>query len=89
MAYGICDAICSFSFGFVIKVVGRVPIFIFGTIVNAIVIVIFFTWSPNPDQAYMFYILAALWGVADAVWQTQINGEWDYADDILGDVRGN
>ena len=22
----------------------------------------------------MFYILAGLWGVADAVWQTQING---------------
>lgn len=76
IVYGVCDAICSFSFGYVIKLVGRVPIFIFGAIINAIVIVILFTWAPNPEEAYVFYILSGLWGVADAVWQTQINGEF-------------
>jgi len=30
---------------------------------------------PNPDQEYMFYIFAALWGMGDAVIQTQINGK--------------
>ena len=75
MAYGATDALCSFSFGFIIKQVGRVPIFLFGMLINGIVIVVLFTWSPHPDQAYVFYILAALWGMADAVWQTQINGE--------------
>ena len=75
IAYGICDAICSFSFGFVIKVVGRVPIFLFGAVVNTAVVVVLFQWAPNPDQAWVFYVLAGLWGVADAVWQTQINGE--------------
>ncbi len=75
MAYGACDAICSFSFGFLIKHVGRAPIFIGGTVFNAIVIVVLFAWSPNPDEAYLFYLLAAMWGIADAVWQTQINGE--------------
>ncbi|TRY61495.1 hypothetical protein TCAL_05719 [Tigriopus californicus] len=73
IAYGVSDAVCSFSFGFLIKKVGRVPIFLFGTLVNIVVIVVFFTWSPNPEEQYVFYILAALWGVADAVWQTQIN----------------
>ena len=72
--FGVCDAFCSFSFGFIIKFVGRVPIFIFGAIVNIIVVTILFTWAPNPEEAYVFYLLAALWGVADAVWQTQING---------------
>ena len=75
MAYGATDALCSFSFGFIIKHVGRVPIFVFGMLINAAVIVVLFTWSPHPKQAYLFYILAALWGMADAVWQTQINGE--------------
>ena len=51
------------------------PIFLFGALVNVVVIVIFFTWAPNPEESYIFYILAALWGVADAVWQTQINGK--------------
>ena len=77
IAYGICDAICSFSFGFVIKVVGRVPIFLFGAVVNTAVVVVLFQWAPNPDQAWVFYVLAGLWGVADAVWQTQINGEFN------------
>ena len=53
----------------------RVPIFLGGTLVNFIVVIVLFTWSPNPEEAYLFYILAGLWGVADAVWQTQINGK--------------
>ena len=75
MAYGATDALCSFSFGFVIRHVGRAPIFVFGMLINAAVIVVLFTWAPHPEQAYLFYVLAALWGMADAVWQTQINGE--------------
>ncbi len=74
IVYGICDAICSFSFGFFIKYVGRVPIFIFGAIVNLGVVAALYTWEPNPKEAHLFFILAGLWGVADAVWQTQING---------------
>lgn len=32
-------------------------------------------WVPDPDRVYLFYIFAALWGMGDAVIQTQINGE--------------
>lgn len=31
-------------------------------------------WKPQQDPQYMFYILAGLWGIGDAVIQTQING---------------
>merc|ERR1711997_14707 len=34
---------------------------------------ILWTWTPNPDQSYVFFFIAALWGAGDAVWQTQIN----------------
>jgi hypothetical protein len=54
--------------------VGRIPIFLFGAILNIVVIVVLFDWMPNPNEAYVFFILAGLWGVSDAVWQTQING---------------
>ena len=75
VAYGVCDAVCSFAFGYIIKLVGRVPIFLLGAVVNVAVVITFFVWSPNPEEPIMFYALAGLWGVADAVWQTQINGE--------------
>ncbi|XP_043230217.1 UNC93-like protein isoform X2 [Amphibalanus amphitrite] len=73
ITYGVCDAICSFSFGFVIKRIGRVPIFVFGALINYGVIIAFIHWMPRPDESHVFFLLAAAWGIADAVWQTQIN----------------
>ncbi len=32
-----------------------------------------FLWKPSENQIYILFILAGLWGLADAVWQTQIN----------------
>lgn len=32
-------------------------------------------WVPDPERVYLFYIFAALWGMGDAVIQTQINGK--------------
>jgi len=73
ITYGVFDAICSISFGVLIKYTGRVPIFVGGALINIVVIAVFFNWTPNPHQAYVFFMMGALWGVADAVWQTQIN----------------
>ena len=32
-----------------------------------------FIWKPSEDQMVVLFVLAGLWGLADAVWQTQIN----------------
>lgn len=74
ITYGIMDAAFSFAFGYLIKKIGRIPIFCLGGIINFVVMIVLFQWVPNPNQGYIFFILAGLWGVADAVWQTQING---------------
>jgi hypothetical protein len=34
-----------------------------------------FLWKPNLDQKIVLFVIAGLWGVADAIWQTQINGK--------------
>lgn len=31
-------------------------------------------WGPNKEDIIIFYVIAGLWGVGDAVIQTQING---------------
>ena len=36
--------------------------------------VAFLLWQPDPNMKYMFYVFAGLWGLGDAVIQTQING---------------
>ena len=83
ITYGVVDAICSATFGNFIQYVGRVPIFLGGAFLNIICLVILWTWTPNPDQSYVFFFIAALWGAGDAVWQTQINGEFLTANFFL------
>lgn len=73
IVFGIFDAFFSFLSGYIIKLVGRIPIFIFGALMNYVVIIIMLTWTPKVSEVYVVYILAALWGLGDAVWQTQIN----------------
>jgi len=73
ICYGIFDAIASVSFGFVIKVIGRVPIFFLGATINVAVLITLFFWTPTADTWIVVYVLAALWGIGDAIWQTQIN----------------
>ncbi|XP_050733417.1 protein unc-93 homolog A-like isoform X2 [Eriocheir sinensis] len=73
ICYGVCDAICSITFSPLVKVVGRVPIFIMGALINIGIIIALIYWRPHPDDMVIFFVLAGLWGVADAVWQTQIN----------------
>ncbi|XP_066987255.1 UNC93-like protein [Macrobrachium rosenbergii] len=73
ICYGVCDAICSVSFSPLVKVIGRVPIFTMGAIINLCIIIALRYWIPHPDDILVFFVVAALWGVSDAVWQTQIN----------------
>ena len=42
--------------------------------VNASLICLLLLWSPSSEHQALFFVIPALWGVADAVWQTQING---------------
>ncbi|CAL4114148.1 unnamed protein product [Meganyctiphanes norvegica] len=73
ITYGVCDAICSVSFSPLVSMVGRVPIFTMGAVINICVIITLQHWMPHPDDFAIFFIIAGLWGISDAVWQTQIN----------------
>ncbi|CAF4042969.1 unnamed protein product [Rotaria sordida] len=72
IAYGICDSIGSFCFGQLVKFIGRWPCFVIAAIINYSLIITMFIWKPTDKQIYVLFILAGLWGLADAVWQTQI-----------------
>ena len=50
ICYGVFDAISSVGFGFIIKLTGRVPIFILGALINVSIIIVMFTWTPTPGS---------------------------------------
>ncbi|OXU27596.1 hypothetical protein TSAR_007442 [Trichomalopsis sarcophagae] len=74
ICFGVVNAGCSLLFGSVMKFVGRQPLMALGAVVHAALIGVLLIWRPHPDSSYVFYTVSGLWGVGDAVWQTQVNG---------------
>ncbi|XP_033335081.1 UNC93-like protein [Megalopta genalis] len=74
ICFGVVNAVCSLVFGSLMKFVGRQPLMALGAIVHASLVVVLLHWKPHPDNPYVFYTVSGLWGVGDAVWQTQVNG---------------
>ncbi|XP_078617627.1 uncharacterized protein LOC144885578 [Branchiostoma floridae x Branchiostoma japonicum] len=78
ICYGVCDAFFSFLLGRLIKFTGRLPLFITGAVAHLAMIITMLVWSPNPNQLPVFFVLAACWGLGDAVWQLEINALYGY-----------
>jgi len=74
ICFGVVNAICSIIFGSIMKYIGRIPIIALGTIVHGSIVIVMLFWRPHPESPLVFFAIAGLWGVGDAVWQTQING---------------
>lgn len=75
ICFGVVNAGCSLLFGSIMKFVGRQPLMALGAIVHASLVVVLLMWKPHPENPYVFFSVSGLWGVGDAVWQTQVNGE--------------
>jgi predicted MFS family arabinose efflux permease len=76
IVFGVVNAICSIIFGTIMKYTGRFVIIIFGTVVHMAIFTYLLFWRPSPDHILVFFLISGLWGVSDAVWQTQINGQF-------------
>jgi predicted MFS family arabinose efflux permease len=73
ICYGVSDTIGSYGFGYIIKYLGRIPCFVTAACLNLIAILIMLFWKATPDNTFVLYLIAVIWGLGDAVWQTQIN----------------
>ncbi|XP_068610073.1 protein unc-93 homolog A [Brachionichthys hirsutus] len=73
MCFGATNSLCSFLFGRLARYTGRAPLFLLGALVNFACIIALLLWRPDPNQLPIFFVFPALWGMADAVWQTQTN----------------
>ena len=74
ICFGVTDAAFSFLLGKLTQYTGRIPIFIAGCLVHMTVLITLLAWKPDPDLIGVFYVIAAMFGFCDAIWQTQING---------------
>lgn len=75
ICFGVVNALCSLLFGSAMKYIGRQVIIVFGTAVHTGLLSWLLIWRPRPTEPLLFFIASGLWGVGDAVFQTQINGK--------------
>ncbi|KAI9547294.1 Protein unc-93 A [Dissostichus eleginoides] len=73
MCFGATNSVCSFLFGRLARYTGRAALLFFAALVNFSCIIALLFWRPHPDQLPVFFVFPALWGMADAIWQTQTN----------------
>ncbi|KAL2088656.1 hypothetical protein ACEWY4_015555 [Coilia grayii] len=73
ICFGACDSVCSFLFGKLARFTGRIALFGLAALTNFGCIMALLFWRPHPNHFAVFFLIPGLWGMADAVWQTQIN----------------
>ena len=71
IVFGICDALSSFTFGYIAKCIDRIYCLIIAAVINYALIVTMLLWVPRENQLWVLFILAGFWGIADGCWQTQ------------------
>ncbi|XP_026146433.1 protein unc-93 homolog A [Carassius auratus] len=73
ICFGASNSLCSFAFGRLAQYTGRIALFCLAAVTNLGCFLGLLFWEPHPDQLGVFFVFPALWGMADAVWQTQTN----------------
>ncbi|GLV32405.1 uncharacterized protein CBL_00886 [Carabus blaptoides fortunei] len=73
ICFGVTNGIAAIIIGSVVKLTGRCPVVIFAMLLHVVIIITLLVWRPDNTDKYMYFLMAGLWGVADAVWLVQIN----------------
>ena len=88
LVFGIFSVISSVGMGPIVRKFGKMPILIIAAVTNIGVVILLMLWNHyqmnniigdffhvqhSHFRLSVVYIIASLWGVTDAVWQTQVN----------------
>ncbi|KAJ2949245.1 hypothetical protein O0L34_g6195 [Tuta absoluta] len=73
ICFGVFNALAAPVAGSIVKLTGRYPVMVTALLLNLCLITALLLWRPSPDQWLIFFVLAAVWGTADAVWLVQVN----------------
>ena len=89
ICFGVCNGIAAIFIGNLIKITGRSPVICFALSLHVALIVTLLVWQPASSNKLVFFVIAALWGICDAVWLVQINCEYRGTSVILGTLMNS
>ncbi|XP_048343369.1 protein unc-93 homolog A isoform X2 [Sphaerodactylus townsendi] len=73
ICFSATNSLCSMLFGKISQFTGRKALFVLAAIINLACIITLLLWKPHREYLAVFFIIPALWGISDAIWQTQTN----------------
>ncbi|KAK9411735.1 protein unc-93A-like [Crotalus adamanteus] len=73
ICFSATNSLASLLFGKIYQFTGRKVLFTLGAILYLGCIIALLLWKPHPNQLALFFIIPAIWGVADAILQTLTN----------------
>ncbi|KAK2161236.1 hypothetical protein NP493_1595g00041 [Ridgeia piscesae] len=74
---GMTNSVFSIVIGLLSRHVPREAIVGVGSILHVGLMVFLLVWIPASNLKAVYYVISALWGFCDAIWQTQCNCEYD------------
>lgn len=74
MSFGITASISSLIIGKLMSWIGRPALFFMAFLLNLCCMITMLSWTPNPNQPWIFFLISGLWGLGDGVWSPQVKG---------------
>ncbi|XP_055940093.1 protein unc-93 homolog A-like [Argiope bruennichi] len=72
MFYGSACVFSSSTTGFLVKYVGRKPLFLIAQVISLSMMIFLMLWEPNSDSTYKFYIAAIFFGTLTGIYWSQL-----------------
>ncbi|GLH03529.1 UNC93-like protein [Gryllus bimaculatus] len=73
ICYGAANSAAALVGGWAVKATGRPPVVLTAAVLHSALLLGLLHWRPHPDDAPLFFALAAVWGACDGVWNVQVN----------------
>ncbi|GFY61577.1 UNC93-like protein [Trichonephila inaurata madagascariensis] len=78
VCFGVCGALMSLLVGPLVKCISQMAVLFLAAIANVAICIVLFLWEPSPDSKTMYFVIAGVWGMGDAIWWSQVTGIYNY-----------
>ncbi|CAL1287419.1 unnamed protein product [Larinioides sclopetarius] len=72
VCFGVCGALMSLLVGPLVKYISQMAVLILAAVANVSICIVLFLWDPTPDFKTMYFVIAGVWGMGDAIWWSQV-----------------
>ncbi|XP_035223784.1 protein unc-93 homolog A-like isoform X1 [Stegodyphus dumicola] len=72
ICFGVCGAIMAVLVGPLVRCISQMSVLILAACINVTTCGLLYVWEPTPDNVTTYFVFAGVWGMADAIWWSQI-----------------